>query len=367
MRLSPILTFYIGRHFLWTFLAVLAVVMALVLLFDLIELLRRTAGRDDADLFLVIQMALFKMPQMIQMLMPFAVMIGGMIVFWRLTRSHELVVARAAGVSVWQFLAPVMAIVLFAGMMSVTVFNPLSAALYSRYEHLQDNLAIRSQNPLMFSEGGGLWLREARDEKQIVVHAGAARQERRELLMRDVSIFFMEGERFIERVDAAAAQMADGRINMRSVWILVPGSPTEFRETLSLPTALTITKIQDNFASPETLSFWELPSFISFTESTGFSAQKHRLYLQSLLSQPLLLVAMVLVAAAFTLHSNVRSGGVMIRIIGGVGAGFMLFFFSKVVYALGLSSTLPVALAAWSPAVVTTLLGLSSLFHLEDG
>ena len=38
-------------------------------------------------------------------ILPFAVLLGGIFAFWRLSRSSELVVARAAGISAWQFLA----------------------------------------------------------------------------------------------------------------------------------------------------------------------------------------------------------------------------------------------------------------------
>ena len=76
---------------------------------------------------------------------------------------------------------------------------------------------------------------------------------------------------------------------------------------------------------------------------------------------------MVLMAAMFSLRPNTRSGGLLARIGAGVAAGFAVYFFSKVIYALGLSATLPQALAAWTPALFAGLIGLSGLFHLEDG
>ena len=56
--------------------------------------------------WLLLEMAALKLPHMAQEIMPFAILFGTMMAFWRLTRSNELVVARAAGVSVWQFLTP---------------------------------------------------------------------------------------------------------------------------------------------------------------------------------------------------------------------------------------------------------------------
>ena len=54
-------------------------------------------------------------------------------------------------------------------------------------------------------------------------------------------------------------------------------------------------------------------------------------------------------------------------VAGGVFTGFVLYFFSDLVFALGLSDSIPVTLAAWTPSGVATLLGIAMLLHLEDG
>src|SRR5438105_4480791 len=104
MRLSKTLSSYIGRQFFYSFGAVFATLLALIFVFDLIELLRRTAAREHVSFALNLEMALLKLPNTAQTMLPFAVLFGTMLTYWRLTRSQELVIARAAGVSVWQFL-----------------------------------------------------------------------------------------------------------------------------------------------------------------------------------------------------------------------------------------------------------------------
>jgi len=129
---------------------------------------------------------------------------------------------------------------------------------------------------------------------------------------------------------------------------------------------LTLNKILDSFASPQTLSFWELPDFIDTLESAGFSGQRHKLYWHSLLASPLLLAAMILIAAIFTLRTTGRSGAAA-SIAGAAISGFVLYFLSDLVYALGQSASIPTLLAAWTPAGVSTMLGVAVLFHIEDG
>ena len=72
-------------------------------------------------------------------------------------------------------------------------------------------------------------------------------------------------------------------------------------------------------------------------------------------------------AAAEASDAEFRPKAIALVIGGGVLTGFALYLFSDVVFALGLSDSIPVTLAAWSPSGVALLLGLTTLLHLEDG
>ncbi|MDO8607684.1 MAG: LPS export ABC transporter permease LptG [Phaeospirillum sp.] len=367
MRLSPLLSRYIARQFATAFVTVLLVILGIILLFDLIELIRRAAGRAELGMGLIMVMALLKLPQMLHTVLPFAVMIGAMISFWRLTRTHELVVARSAGISAWQFIAPVLGVALAFGVFEVAAFNPLAAAMYARYERLQDEMINARTTAFDLSEVG-LWLREPHDQGEMVVHSQDVRQEGLSLYLKDAQIFIYDKpDHFFRRISAETSTLVDGVFDVRRAWVMEGGKPSTFVEAMRIPTQLTLERIHDNFSSPETLSFWQLPGFIRFFERAGFTANKHRLYFQSLLASPLLYCGMVLLASIFSLKPNTRSGGLTTRVAGGIATGFTVYFFSKVVYALGLSATLPQAMAAWTPAVFASLIGLGGLFHLEDG
>lgn len=372
-RIYALLSLYIGRHVLTALLGTLVVIMGLIYLLDFIELMRRAAGREDADAVALASMALMKLPNMVHQVLPFAVLIGGMIAVWRLTRSQELVIMRSVGVSIWQVLGPAMVVVGSIGVINVVGINPLSAALYKSYERMEDNLILRQSGSFDLSQGG-LWLREARpapegeEAGQVVVRAGHVRQDGLTLRMRDLSFFFLgPNEQFTRRVDAATGTLGDGRFLLSDVWEMAPGKAAVHSPAMELATSLTLGRVQENFASPETLSFWELPEFIRFFEAAGFSAHQHRMYWHSLMASPFLLCAMILMAAVFSASPNTRSGRGFLRVVGGVGTGFLVYFFSKLTYALGLSGTLPLWLAAWSPALITSLLGTAALLHLEDG
>ncbi|HYM29835.1 MAG TPA: LPS export ABC transporter permease LptG [Candidatus Cybelea sp.] len=364
MRVSATLSIYIGRQFLVGIAVVFALLVLLAYSFDLIELLRRASGRNDATFGIVIEMSLLKLPALALKLLPFSALFGAMLALTRMTRNHELVVARASGVSVWQFLMPGLVLAALIGALVITVFEPVAAAMVSRYEMVEAKY-LHGRTSLLAVSENGLWLREADATGQSVVHALRMSQKGTELS--DVIIFLYGGkDRFVGRVDAQTARLENGEWNLDQALLTGPDRPAQFFDRFRLKTSLTLDQIQDSFASPESMSFWDLPRFIETTENAGFSAHRHRLYFNQLLSLPLLLLAMVLIAATFSLRLT-RRGGTGVLFACGGAAGFLLYFVSDIVFTLGTSGTIPVPMAAWIPAGVCTLLGLTTLMHLEDG
>ena len=362
MHLAKTLSAYIARQY--------GAMVSVTFLLDYIELIRRGGTRAQASWGVLLEMAALKLPHTAQDVMPFAILFGTMLAFWRLTRSNELVVARAAGVSVWGFLSPAILVALLVGVVAVTLFNPIASAMEASYEKLDNRILRQAGDPLSLSNAG-LWLRQSdAADGQIIFHGDKSNSPdllRPDLLLSNVSVYFLNRRsEFTSRIEARSARLDSG------FWAIEDGQrfrlnePPEVFSELRLPTSLTASKIEESLASPDTMSFWELPGFITLLEQSGFSAQRHRLHFNILLARPFLFCAMVLVAATFSLRMQ-RRGGAAMLVVSGVFAGFLLYFLSDIVFALGLSAKIPVLLAAWTPTGVSMIFGASMLLHLEDG
>lgn len=357
--------FYIARQFFVWCTSVFLAMLSIVFILDYVELIRRAGTKPDVTLLVLLEMAALKQPYMAQQVIPFAILFGTMMTFWRLTRSHELVVARAAGISAWQFLTPPLLGAFLVGVVVVTAFNPIASVLQASYEQLENRI-LRGGGDQLTLTRSGLWLRQSDDAgTHAIVHADGFLVKQRAL--QDVMILFLaDDKKLVRRIDAKQAILENGAWEVTDGEEWVPGKPLRPFSHIDIATNLTSRKIQDSFASPETMSFWELPGFIRLLDSSGFSSQRHRLYFNALLARPFLYAAMVLIAASFSLRMQ-RRGGATLMIAAGVVSGFALYFVSDIVFALGLSATIPIALAAWTPTGVTWLLGTSLLLHLEDG
>ena len=353
---------YISRRFLNAVFGVLGVLFALIFVLDFVETMRRASDVPGASVSMVAAISLFRTPSIVEQTLPFVLLFGGIICFVGLSRRLELVVARAAGLSVWQFLTPPVILALLLGVAAAIGFNPLSAQLKSRSDAIETKVfgARKGQ------ESSNLWIRQHSFDGQAVIHA-VSRGEGG-IVINGVTFYIFDQEnRFQRRVEADSAALSPGKWHLTNVRELVPDHQIVTYETLDLATDLTVEQANQTFAaSADTVSFWRLSAAIALANAAGLDANEYRLQYQTLLARPVLLLAMVLIAATVSLRFA-RFGGIGWMILGGIGAGFVLYVVTKIAKDLGNAGLVDPSAAAWSPAVVGMLIGFTVLLNQEDG
>ena len=351
---------YFAKRFFKTIAAVFAGVFVLIYAIDLVEMLRRSGDTPGATGPLMAWVSLLHTPIVAEQALPFAVLFGAMISFLNLSRKLELVVARAAGVSAWQFISPPLLVVVAFGVVMVTLYNPVSTAMKREADRIEERLFGGGASDL-----SGVWIRQKSVDGEAVVHADGRDESATSLL--HVQVFnFDDNGGFMERVDAEGATLRDGFWRLKDANVVTPGFDTVATASYLLATNLTKAEVAQAFVAPETVSFWALPALAAQTDRAGLDATGYRLRFQELLALPLTLAAMVLVAACFSLRFF-RMGGVQKMVSGGVAAGFVLYVATKLVNDLGGAGFVSVPLAGWSPAVAGCLFGVYVLLHQEDG
>lgn len=399
---------YIARKFAgivaWAFVAV----FSLVLVVQLVELMREAADAEAGfrDLFV---MALFFTPSVVVTAAPFTVLLAAMLCFAVMARHAELVAARAAGVSAWRLITPALVAAVLLGVFTFAIYNPLAAAFAARFEALQEQILEKDGSRLSVT-GDGIWLRQGDAAGQTVIRARRASEDLSRLWR--VSVFrFDTGDGLIGRLEARTAVLAPGEWRLSDVrsWRLAepetppaqglpeapgddapdstgapgaPGAPDStdapgaadvadrasatLYDEVTLPTDLTLERIEESFAPPRTVSFWALPGFIDTLEEQGFTSRRHRFHWHALLATPAVFAAMVLIGGAVSMRHR-RFGGLGGMALAVLLAGFSYFFLSDISGALGASGAVPVILAAWGPPMAGMLAALGLLLHLEDG
>jgi lipopolysaccharide export system permease protein len=358
---------YLGRQFMVSFLIFISVLLMVIYLIDTLELIRRAASHPEVTFAQIAKMSFFQLPEVGQQLFQFAVLFGGLFTFWRLTRTSELVVLRAVGVSAWGFLLPAILVAVAIGVIKVTIINPIGSVFSTKFEQM-DNTLLRGKTSTIDLSAGGLWLRQSGPDSYTIIHARNVDSSTWRL--KDVSIYFLTNtDELTGRLDAPDAALVNTSWVVNGGTLNYPNHPDEpptFVPQTVVQTDMTPAKIQEIFASPKSHSFWTILHYIHTMETTGISAVRLRLQYLELLADPFLYGGLVLIAAAAALRQT-RRGGTLVVIATGIVAAFSLFFLGNVVRALGESETIPLILAAWTPAGLSLLGGIGALLYLEDG
>jgi lipopolysaccharide export system permease protein len=270
-------------------------------------------------------------------------------------------VARAAGISAWQFLQPGLVVAGMIGVLSITAYNPLSAVLKQRASAIEAQIFARASKV----DGKDVWIRQKSVDGQAIIRADAAVGGTSTIA--GVTIFtFTENGTFSQRIEAREATLHDGHWKLKEARVLSADEEPHSYESYVIASNLEPSQVRQSFTPPDAVPFWDLDDTIERTERAGLDATRYRLQYDVLLARPLLLIAMVFVAASVSLRFF-RFGGVATMVLGGVAAGFMLYVVTKLMEDLGGEGFVSSAVAAWSPAVVGSLLGTLALLYQEDG
>lgn len=344
----------------------LAIISALVMLIDFVEISRGVGSDVDLSALRILGLMVLKSPAVIIQLLPFVFLFGTLAAYISLNRRSELIAMRAAGVSAWRFVLPAAGAAFLLGIITVAALGPATASADGLFQRERARLSSAAAGA---DSSGVVWLREGEGMRQIVIRA--ERQDRANARLLGVTFFIYstdpEGRRiFTERLDAASASLSAGR------WRLVDaiGAQTGQRavpySTLDLPSSLADDEAFERFARPISTPFWSLPAQIQRVEAAGFSSTAYRLRLQQLLATPLMFAAMSILAAAFSLRL-MRLGDLARMSAAAVILGFGFFFLNQSAAAFGSAEVIPPFVAAWLPPTLTALAALTLLFYTEDG
>lgn len=359
---------YLLAGFVRALLVVFSVILLIVALFGSVDDLRRY-GDSAAQKSDILRLTALGMPQTLYEIFPLVLMLASLTLFLRLSRTSELVVMRAAGISAIRLIAVPVITSVVLGYLSISMVNPFVAATLREGQQLEEEIENRRASFLSFSSEG-IWLRQADAEGQTVIQAARSNVSGT-ILSRVTMHRFDEGGTLYSRIEAPVARLTNGawRIDVATVW--EADQDGRFEQTLSqsrydLPTSLTTEQILESFTAPEMIGFWDLPGFISEIENAGFSGLRHRLFLQSELARPALFAAMVLIGATFSLRPQ-RFGQTGVMILVAILAGFALYFFKDFAETLGAQGQIPIFVSVWAPSLSAILFALGLLLHLEDG
>lgn len=354
---------YFSRVFMFWIVTCSCIVLSVISLFEATEQARRAMSSANVGFNHILEIILLKIPNHLQLLLPFIVLTASLVAFSRLNNSNEITMAKSSGISVWQLIGGLSFVSFFVAMVQLMVINPLGATLNARLENLEQSIYSSASSSFSLSETG-LWIKEIIDDRESIIHIQHISLPDNEMRNVTFHYFSLDGA-YKGRIDAEKATLDLNTWHLYKATRWTSRDVGTYYENMTMPSILSLKKILNTNTSPESLSFWQLPRYIRILEKSGLSSLPFRLYWHELIAKIGMMVTMILLAASFSLRP-IRQGYTTTLIALGVGSGFFLHFMNDIVYALGMAGRIPPILAAWAPSLIMAGLSAALLMYTEE-
>jgi lipopolysaccharide export system permease protein len=348
---------YVSRLLFVHLLPLLIGLVALLQILDLLNSADDITARHGGNVSSLATYAALRLPQIINLILPFAMLMAALLCLARLVRGNEIIALKAGGFSFYRLLL---------------AFVPATFVIGIAYFIVNDQLVPWATKTLATWDAAPqparvnsapVWLR---DGPVLVGVDGVAENGH---LLTGVRVF-ERNERGIltEQIVANRASFRDGHWYFQEAWRfnMTEGQNTAaiFAAELLWNTLLTPEHFANLATDPATLSFKDLLLFIIRPNVGARSVYFYQTWLQHKVALPISLLVMILLAAPVA-QGMLRQGGMATGLALGVALGFLYFVCEGLMLTLGETGALAPLVAAWAPPVLFGTLGAFWLLRVE--
>lgn len=348
---------YVSR-LLFGHLAMLVVgFVALLQILDLLNNADDITARHGSNVSALATYALLRLPQLVNLILPFAMLMAALLCLARLVRGNEIIAMKAGGFSFYKLLLAFVPAAFVVGIAYFIVNDQL-------VPWTTKSLATWDAAPNPPTENSApVWLRDG----QVLVGVEGVAEEGH--LLSDVRVFERDDRGILtEQINAKKAINRDGKWFFQDTWRfnMREGQNTNaiFAAELPWDTSLTPAHFANLAMDPATLSFRDLLQFIIKPNVGARSVFFYQTWLQHKVALPITLLVMILLAAPVA-QGMLRQGGMATGLALGVALGFLYFVCEGLMLTLGETGALAPLVAAWAPPVLFGTLGTFWLLRVE--
>lgn len=369
MKDLRLINIYIAKSFLIRFVQITLGFSLLIFFINMLDLLE--AVRDSgAPFYIPATMAVLQVPNFINDVIPSLVLISAIITFFMLSSKSEITIIRMSGFSLWQILRPMAVAAVLLGIFWVTICDAISIQMTKKFNYLEGKYT-RNEAREVIAPANGIWLKQANfedPEEELIIQAKKVYRE--SLEFQTVTVwFFNKNGQFYKKIDAEKMLLQENFWILEDVTLNDERSINENLKELKIPTSLksdfVMQKVVSNFQNVKLFSIFELPSLITDLQAAGFNSTKFKVYFHSLLSKPLLFLAMIFIACYFGLN-HIRNNNTTLMIFLGVAAGLVLYIISSIIISLGSSGLIPIFASTWIIAIICLAIGTLLIYSKES-
>lgn len=356
---------YLAKRLVLPLALVLLSTSGLYIVVDLTDRVDDIA-RNDVELGIVAAYYWNLIPQVILDVMPFGLMIAVLIVLTVLERQLELTALKAAGLSIFRVMIPILVLAAAASAGLWTLEESIVPAANRDAKRLLDRIKGR-ETARSYGSTDRQWLlsRDGSTLYNFLRYESESKTMIRLTLFRIDRSMQLRYHLFADRV-----RYVDGEWVADAGWSreFRPDGSDEFRQILA-PRAIDVPEGPEYFGKeyrlPAEMSYRQLGDHIREVVASGYRPHKLIVRWQQKLSYPLSAFVMVFLALPYGLNRGGRRVTTMQGIALALGLGIGYFLVVAVFGKMGEADLLPPMVAAWAPVALGGLFAVNRVTTLK--
>jgi len=335
---------YILALLIKNFMIGLAMFVFLFLMVDFFDRLDNVLA-ENASVLTTLSYFMYKIPLMISLMLPVALIFSTLFTFGLLSKSSEITAMRASGLTISWLSRPLILFGLGLSFVSLVLGEVVVPFTERRQKELY-NIDIRqkdkrggySQSDFWWRDGDNFFTVDLFDSRSNTLHA---------LSLLEINSHWD----VIRRTDAREVRWIDPVVGWgmrdvtRSHFETTPISVEKLR-ALPLPIKEKPSDFYEFRSDATTMSYRELRRFIKSQKRNGISTTQYLPDMHSKLAFPFVILITGLVVLPFTLRPA-RSGSMAFSSLSAIFIAFMYYAVDSFSISMGRAELLPPALAAW--------------------
>ena len=300
---------------------------------------------DNSSLWLILQYFIFKLPLIVALMLPVALMFSTLFTFGLLSKSAEITAMRASGLTLIWLARPLLMLGLSLSIFSL-LLGELVVPFAERRQKELYNLEIRQKDKRGGYSQTDFWWRNGQSFYAVDLFNSGSKT------LHNLSHFELSPEwQVAKRTDATSVHWISGDLgwSMSNVARLhFDTTPVTIEKFSQLP--LTISESPSDFYEfkddPSTMSFSEIRHFIKNQRRNGIATRQYLPDMYSKLAFPLVIFITSMIVLPFTLLPA-RSGSMAFTSLAALFIAFAYFAVDSFSISMGRAELLPALLSAW--------------------
>ena len=336
--------------------------LSLAFILSLFEEITFFSDSSNSRFHLPFLITLLNVPATLLELFPFIILISTQLFFVEIIKKKENELIKINRLDNF-YLIKLLALCSFLfGIIIISFYYPISSKLKFFYFDIK-NIYSEDAKYLKHYSGNGLWIKDEIDDEIYIINASS---ENKDKFLKNVFITkFDKNFDIIESISSKKVDISSNEWVIHSPILFKDNKQIQLENDIKLSSHFNFDKINKSFRDLNSLNMFELIDLKKENKLLGYSSEEVDLHFLTIISLPIYLSIMVVIAAIIMLNIK-RDKPYIFHVLLGILLSVIIYYINNIFNIFGLTDKIPIYLSVFFPIIFLSIVSTIGLVRINE-